>query len=75
MKAEKEDRDFDEEGTRQKILEKGLQYFLQNMSLDDKERNKALSSEAIERALRKEGYPAKLGEGVSAAMQKIALNE
>jgi len=42
------------------------------MGINSSERNVILVLEALERALKKEGYPAKLGSGVAAAMEALS---
>jgi len=54
---------------------KGKVWRIGLMGMNSTERNVILVLEALERALRKEGYPVKLGDGVSAAMEKLALGK
>jgi alanine-glyoxylate transaminase/serine-glyoxylate transaminase/serine-pyruvate transaminase len=44
------------------------------MGINSSERNVILVLEALERALKKEGYPIKLGDGVSAAIETFAAS-
>lgn len=50
---------------------KGRVWRIGLMGINSSERNVILVLEALERALKKEGYPVKLGEGVSAAIEKL----
>jgi len=51
---------------------KGKVWRIGLMGINSTERNVILVLEALERALKKEGYPVKIGEGVSAAMEKLS---
>jgi len=42
------------------------------MGINSTERNVIVFLEALERVLKREGYPLKLGEGVSAAIEAFA---
>jgi len=50
-KAEKSGEDFDEDALREKIHQKGLQYLISNMSLNDKENKENLTPENMEKVL------------------------
>jgi len=50
---------------------KGKLWRIGLMGINSSERNVILVLEALERALRKEGYPVKLGSGVAAAMEAL----
>jgi len=52
---------------------KGKVWRIGLMGINSSERNVILVLEALERALKRESYPVKLGEGVSAAMEKLSL--
>jgi alanine-glyoxylate transaminase/serine-glyoxylate transaminase/serine-pyruvate transaminase len=51
---------------------KGKVWRIGLMGINSTKRNVILFLKALERALKKEGYPVKLGEGVSSAMNKFA---
>lgn len=51
---------------------KGKVWRIGLMGINSTKRNVILVLKALERALKKEGYPVKLGEGVSSAMNKFA---
>jgi alanine-glyoxylate transaminase/serine-glyoxylate transaminase/serine-pyruvate transaminase len=51
---------------------KGKLWRIGLMGINSSERNVILVLEALERALKKAGYPAKIGSGVSAAMETLA---
>ena len=53
---------------------KGKLWRIGLMGMNSSERNVILVLEALERALKKEGYPAKLGSGVAAAMETLSSN-
>jgi len=53
---------------------KGKLWRIGLMGINSSERNVILVLEALERALKKEGYPAKLGSGVAAAMDTLSSN-
>jgi alanine-glyoxylate transaminase/serine-glyoxylate transaminase/serine-pyruvate transaminase len=53
---------------------KGKVWRIGLMGINSSERNVILVLEALERALKKEGYPVKLGDGVSAATETFAAS-
>jgi len=53
---------------------KGKVWRIGLMGINSSERNVILVLEALERALKKEGYPVKLGDGVSAAIETFAAS-
>ncbi len=53
---------------------KGKLWRIGLMGINSSERNVILVLEALERALKKEGYPVKLGSGVAAAMETLSSN-
>ena len=53
---------------------KGKVWRIGLMGMNSSERNVILVLEALERALKKEGYPIKLGKGVSAATDTFAAS-
>ena len=54
---------------------KGLLWRIGLMGINSSERNVILALEALERALKKEGYPIKLGSSVVAAMENLSSNQ